>query len=208
MGPLFASAGMRLSAVQGAHQTTDLLVYGTPVLLLVSLAAAHGGRKTIWRYSSRYKLGGLPVVGNPTLSALYMSWLLAQLAGQLHSFWRCQGIDCARHRCCYAMQLRPSCNGNHAHAQSPSRVKKVTPSCWRMAHRYRTTPSLVEYARVCRTRQRRDVGRATAASSAIRRELHGRQTCNCIQQQDLDHLSVRHGHLPGAGVPGAEVDVQ
>ena len=44
-----------------------------------------------------------------------MSWLLTQLAGQLHSLWRCQGIDCctghplssAAPYCCYAMQLRP-----------------------------------------------------------------------------------------------------
>jgi hypothetical protein len=43
MGPLITSAGMRLDTVEDAHQTTDLLMYGTPILLLVSLAAADGG---------------------------------------------------------------------------------------------------------------------------------------------------------------------
>ena len=88
MSSLVSSAGVRLGAVEDAHETTDLLMNGTPVFLSVSLATEGvmtsqvGGRATATRCD-------LPVVGDSALSALYVSWLLAQLARQLHSFGRC-----------------------------------------------------------------------------------------------------------------------
>lgn len=72
MRSLVAGAGMRLGAVQNADQAAYLLMYRTPVFLLVGVAA---------------------VVGDSAPSALHVSWFLTQLTSQLHAFRRCQGID-------------------------------------------------------------------------------------------------------------------
>lgn len=85
---------MRLRRAQDSHYRTDLLMYGLPSLLLVSLATAGFTRRLTDRRRSLDMIclqlaGHLPVVGDATFGALDVGRLLTSRAEQLHTL-RCR----------------------------------------------------------------------------------------------------------------------